>query len=109
MAKFYEKVGFAVTKEVDPINRPGIFKDVIEDHWYVGDPVTNITGRWLDSSQVNDNLKIAQKFSIVADPYAYRNYHAIKYIWYMGVRWKVTFVEVNRPRLVLTTGGEYNQ
>jgi hypothetical protein len=26
----------------------------------------------------------------------------------MGVKWKVTNIEVERPRLILTVGGEYN-
>ena len=109
MGKFYDKVGFAVTQEVDPVNRPGIYKDVIKEEWYVGDLVVNMTSRWVDTSQKNDDLRINNKISIVADAFAYQNFHAIKYIWYNGVKWKVVGVEVSRPRLILTTGGVYNE
>ena len=109
MAKFYDKVGFAVTAEVDPINRPGIYEDTIHEEWYVGDLVVNMSSRWVDSTQKNEDLRINNKISIVADAYAERNFHAIKYIWYQGVKWKVVSVEVARPRLILTTGGEYHE
>lgn len=108
MGKFYDKVGFAETIEVDPINRPGIYKDTIHEGWYVGDLVMNMSSKWIDTSQLNDDLRINNKISIVADPYAYQNFHAIKYIRYKGVKWKVVSVEVSRPRLILTTGGVYN-
>lgn len=107
MAKFYEKVGFAETVEVDPINRPGIYEDRIHEEYYVGDLVSNITSRWMPTSQLNDDLRIANKISIVADAYAEHHFNAIKYIYYKGIKWKVVSVEVARPRLILTTGGEY--
>lgn len=108
MAKFYDKVGFAVTEEVDPINHPGVYKDTIHEEYYVGDLVYNMNSRWMDTSQALDDLRINNKISIIADAYAEQNFHAIKYIWYKGTRWKVVSVEVSRPRLILTTGGVYN-
>lgn len=108
MAKIYEKVGFAITEETDPINHPGVYVDTIKEEFYVGDLVTNMSSRWMDTSQINKDLRINHKISIVADAFAENNFHAIKYIWYKGVRWEVTSVEVLRPRLILTTGGEYN-
>ena len=44
----------------------------------------------------------------MADPYAYDHFFAIKYVKWMGAYWKVTNVEVQRPRLKLTVGGVYN-
>ena len=108
MAKFYDKVGFAITQEVDPINRPGIWEDTIVEEWYCGDFVSNTVSRWIDTSQKLDDLRINNKISIVADAFAEQNFHAIKYVCYNGVKWKVTSVEPIRPRLILTTGGEYN-
>ena len=106
--KFYEKVGFAITEEVDPINHPGMWEDTIKEIYYVGDLVTPMTSRWILNQQINDDLRITNKLSIVADPFAERNFHAIKYIWFKGTKWKVISVEVDRPRLILTTGGIYN-
>lgn len=109
MAKVYEKVGFAITAEVDPINRPGIYEDTIQEEYYVGELVSNTSSRWIDTSQKMDDLRINNKISIIADAFAEQNFHAIKYIWYKGVKWKVVSVEVLRPRLILTTGGVYNE
>ena len=106
--KFYDKVGFAVTEETDPVEHPGMWEDTIIEKYYVGELVRNIDSNWLTNQQINDDIKISQKISIVADPFAEQNFHAIKYIWFGGTRWKVTTVEVNRPRLILTTGGLYN-
>jgi len=109
MAKFYDKVGFAITTEVDPVNRPGIYEDVLTERYYVGDLVVNMNSRWIDTTQKLDDLRINNKISIVSDPFSDQNFYAIKYIWYRGVRWKVVSVEVLRPRLILTTGGEYHE
>ena len=106
--KFYDKVGFAVTEELDPDEHPGMWVDDIKEFYYVGELVRNLDSRWISTQQVNDDLRINNKISILADPFAERNFHAIKYIWFKGVRWKVISVEVNRPRLILTTGGEYH-
>lgn len=106
--KFYDKVGFAVTEEVDPVNHPGMWEDHIKEIYYVGELVRNMDSRWISTQQVNEDLHINNKISILADPFAERNFHAIKYIWFKGTRWKVVSVEVDRPRLILTTGGEYN-
>ena len=106
--RFYDKVGFAITREVDPVNKPGIYTDVIEEGWYVGDFLYNITSKWVSSTQANDDLRINNKISIVADAFAEQNFNAIKYIRYNGVKWKVVSVEIARPRLILTTGGEYH-
>ena len=104
MAKFFDKVGFAVTQET----RPGIWEDQIVEEWYVGDFVYNITSKWVDTSQLNDDLRIHNKVSIIADAFAEQHFNDIKYLCYNNVKWKVVSVEIARPRLILTTGGEYN-
>ena len=60
------------------------------------------------ADQLNDNVNIANQISIVADPFANQHFHNMRYVAYMGAKWKVTTVEVQRPRLILTIGGLYN-
>lgn len=104
MAKYHGKVGFVHTKQT----RPGVTVEVADERIYNGD-ILRSQKRWEQSStQLNENLTLSNQFSIVADPYAYDNFFAIRYIWYMGARWKVTNVEIARPRLLLTVGGVYN-
>lgn len=104
MAKFCGKIGYAKEVEI----KPGIWKSQIEEHQYIGDVIRN-TSRWNSSSDsVNDDISINNQISIIADPFANQNFHTMKYVIYMGTKWKITNVEVQYPRLLLTIGGVYN-
>lgn len=104
MAKFFGPVGYAETIETSP----GVWMDQITERNYSGDIERN-TSRWSTSSDsTNDDLNISNQISIIADPFAYQNFHSMKYIEFMGTRWKITSVEVKYPRLILTIGGVYN-
>lgn len=103
MAKFYGVIGYAIQVETVP----GVWEDQIIERNYRGDVLQNMN-RWQSSEQVNDNFVIDNKLSIISDPFVYENFQHIKYIRWMGANWKVTKVEILRPRLILTTGGVYN-
>lgn len=103
MAKYCGNIGFAETVET----RPGVWEDKITEYVYYGD-LTRNTRRLQSSSNLNDNINIANNISIVADPYANKNFHKIRYVEFMGTKWKVSDVEVQFPRLILTLGDVYN-
>lgn len=103
MAKFYGAIGYSITEEV----KPGVYAEKITERMYYGDLQRN-TRRLQTASQVNDNIEISNEISIVADPFANENFHLMKYAEFMGIKWKVTSVEVQCPRLILTVGGLYN-
>lgn len=104
MARFYGKVGYGLTVET----APDVWSDVITERDYYGD-VLNDTVSFEESDKVNDDLRLSSRISIVADPYALGNFSDIKYVLDAGgVYWSVTSVEVQRPRLILSTGGVYN-
>lgn len=103
MAKYHGKVGFVTFAEI----RPGVDREVPVEREYYGDVLRN-TKRWENGAQVNDNLQINNQISIVADAYANQNLFAIRYVSWMGALWKVTNVDVQHPRLILTVGGVYN-
>lgn len=103
MAKFYGKIGFA-----DPVETsPGVWTEKIVERNYFGDIIRN-TRRLQSSDQLNDDINISNEISIVADPYANQNFHSMRYVEFMGAKWKITNVEVRYPRLILTVGGVYN-
>lgn len=103
MAKFFGQIGFAETREI----RPGVWKEIVTDRNHYGDVLPNI--RRLEAGQsVNDDVALNNKLSIVADPYAQQHFFAIRYVNWMGAYWKVSNVEVQSPRLILTIGGVYN-
>lgn len=102
MAKFYGSIGYADTVET----APGVWVDNIVEYSYYGDFIRNT--RQLQSGEtLNDDINVANEISIVADPYARRNYYKMRYIEIMGVKWKISKVEVGFPRLILTIGGLY--
>ena len=105
MARWCGKIGFAITEEV----KPGVWKEVIQTgpQPYYGDLIRD-TRKYLTSSTLNDNLDIGNQISILADAFAYNHFHTMRYVELYGARWKVTNVEVQRPRLILTIGGVYN-
>ena len=104
MAKFYGEIGYAETVETSP----GVYSDEITARNYYGELISN-SSRWSTSSEsTNDDLNINNRISILADPYAYQNFHSMKYVEFMGTKWKINSVEVRYPRLILTIGGVYN-
>lgn len=103
MAKFYGAIGYAVTEET----APGVWEERITECMYYGELVRN-TRKLQSADQLNDNINVANEISILADPFAYENFHSMKYVGFSGVKWKVTSIEVQYPRLILTVGGVYN-
>lgn len=103
MAKFYGPIGYATTVETSP----GIHTEEIVERNYFGDLLRH-NSSWANASDsTNDDLKINVQISILADPFAYQNFHSIKYVGYMGTKWKVTSIDVQDRRLILNVGGVY--
>lgn len=103
MSKYFGKIGYGVSEET----RPGVNELRIVEKDYYGDIVRN-TRRLENGGKVNDDLNINMTLSIVADPFAYQNFHQLKYAEYMGAKWKATSVEPQYPRLIIILGGVYN-
>lgn len=104
MSKFRCKIGYGIDTEI----APGVWQKVITEHWHRGDILQDQT-RWDSSSDVNDNLNISNKFSIVADSFIKAHKTDILYIVIDDVRWKVHNLDLsNRPRIIFTVTGVYN-
>lgn len=103
MAKWYGKIGFAETVEAVP----GVWKEDIIPRKYYGDVIRN-SRRLQSTNQINDNVTISNRISIIADPYAKNNFHSMRYAEFMGTKWTIDDIEIEYPRLILTLGGVYN-
>lgn len=103
MAKFCDVIGFVESKETSP----GVWEDVVTERKYYGDVGRN-TFKYQSSGNLNDDINISNEISIVADTFANENFRAMRYVKFMGVKWKINNVEVQRPRLILNVGGVYN-
>lgn len=96
-------IGYGETMET----YPGVWEDVVTEKHAVGNLIRN-SSIIQSTDQVNDDIRMSNSISIIADPYANKNFYNIRYVTFMGTKWKVTNVEVQYPRLILTIGGVYN-
>jgi len=103
MARVRIVVGYAQSIET----APGVWTDVPIEYTYYGDVIRNVN-RQEKGSGTNDDLNISNQFTLIGDWEHYDNFQTMRYIRWMGALWKITSVEVQRPRLLITVGGVYN-
>ena len=87
MARFYGKIGFAVTGET----RPGVWMNTIVERPYFG-TLNRVVARDQSADKVNNDLVFN-----------------IKYVKFMGAKWNVSAVQMQRPRLILNMGDVYKE
>lgn len=104
MARFYGMIGFWITEE----KTPGAWIPSITEKPYYGDVVENIR-KWETSDNINDDFNISNKISILADAFAYQNIGAMKYVVYLGQKWKIRQATISHPRIILTLGDVYHE
>ena len=103
MAKFFGPIGYGESKET----KPGVWQDVIVEHNAYGDVLSNSRG--LETGEeVNPNITVGNRISIVADEFANDHIFAMKYLVWRGAKWIISDVRVEPPRLILRLGGLYN-
>lgn len=103
MSKFYGKVGFGITNEISP----AVWDSDVEERYYYGEVKRN-SRRLENGESINDNININNTIEIIGDDYAFNNFFNIKYIFWMNSFWKISNIEIQPPRLILTIGGVYN-
>ena len=104
MAKFFGQIGFIKTVEE---TGTGKWTDEVSERDCYGD-VNRVVRRWEAGQKVNDDINVNNEISILSDPYVTENLPWIKYVRWNNAVWKVTTVEVQYPRLILSIGGVYN-
>lgn len=104
MAKWSGKIGFVFLAETSP----GIWEEQVIERQYYGDFIKNYR-KLENSSQINDSVNVSNEISFVSDPYAFNNFFKIRYITFMGAKWRVSNIEVQYPRLIASLGDLYNE
>ena len=104
MARYHGYVGYAIDVEA----YPGVWEEQISEHEYFGDVLKNRINMQ-QGSVVNAKITISNSISIIADPFAFENVYAMRYVTYLGKKWSIVNVSIERPRLILTLGGLYNE
>ena len=102
--KFYGAIGFAKTEET----APGVWEEVICERRYYGD-ITRNSRRLQGSDKINNDPVISNEISIIADPFAMCSLYSMRYVTFMGAKWKISNIDVSYPRLQLTIGDLYNE
>ena len=106
MNRYFGEIGYRETIETEP----GIWEETITPRNYYGDIVKNYArNAFSEHVTTIKNPECSNSISIVADPYAFENFHNIVYATFMGTKWVVTNVDATQyPRLILSLGGVYN-
>lgn len=104
MGKFVGKIGFSETVET----APGVWRGTITEKSYTGDLIRN-GRRWQESGNLNDDFTMTSTVSVIADTYACNHVAVMKYVLWMGIKWKITSFDILYPRINLTLGGVYNE
>lgn len=104
MARYHGYVGYAIDVEA----YPGVWEEQISEHEYFGDVIKNRMNIQ-QNSNVNAKITISNSISIIADPFAYEHVYAMRYVTYLNKKWIITNIDIQRPRLILTIGGLYNE
>lgn len=103
MPRFYGTVGFIETVET----APGVWTEEITERQYSGE-ILRMSKSWQSGEHLNDNLQVNVQIRFVADPYAFQHFHSLRYIDWMGARWKISTAEPLYPGITVTLGGVYN-
>lgn len=103
MARIFLTVGFEAQVE----DRAGSYSSHFIDRPYKADLLQE-TDRWQQGDQIHDELTVTNRLSLVADDFAFKQIYLIRYAEMDGVRWRVSSVEVKRPRIILNLGGVFN-
>lgn len=103
MSKWFGTIGYAITSET----RPGIWEESIVKKQVYGD-INRISRNYQTTEHKNDDITINNELSIVADPFAMQNFQYIRYIDWMGTKFKASVSSINLPRITLSIGGVYN-
>jgi hypothetical protein len=103
MAKFTGKVGFIEFVE----SEPGLFRPVVIEKSFSGDLLLDRRG-WKASEHTSGDVFVSNRISLLANADLVNNLANIKYVIFMGVKWKVATFEILLPRVILTLGEVYN-
>lgn len=103
MAKFSGLVGYVTTEQTTP----GVWLPVETPKRMRGDIIRQSSSRQNDD-KVNSDVSLNHRISLVGDAYSFGNYYNIRWIEVDGLKWEVTGIEIQRPRIIVTLGGPYN-
>ena len=102
MGKFAGSVGYVIETETNP----GVWSATDNVRHMQGD-VLRVASTFQGNEKVNKDVTLQHRISLVGDSFAYEHFFEIRWIEYLGTKWEVTLLEVQKPRIIATLGGVY--
>lgn len=103
MARFSGLVGYVTEEETVP----GVWGPVEKTRMMKGDVIHQVS-RYDKGEKVNDDIVLNHRISLIGDSYSFGNYYNLKWVKMGTIKWKVTSIEIKRPRLIVSLGGVWN-
>ena len=103
MARFSGLVGYVPQQETTP----GVWTPVENPRKMKGDIIRQSSTN-ASSGNLNDDVTLNHRISLIGDAYAFDNYFNIKWIKIDTMKWKVVNIEIERPRIIISLGGVWN-
>lgn len=103
MARFSGLVGYVVQQETTP----GVWTPVENPRKMKGDIIRQSSSN-SSSGNLNDDVTLNHRISLIGDAYAFDNYFNIKWVKIDTMKWKVVNIEIERPRIIVSLGGVWN-
>ena len=97
-------IGLAETSETTP----GVWTPTITEKKVFGD-VLQQSRRYDSGQQINEDLHLQNRLSVVYDSELLEKFATAKYITWNSSKWKISSIEIQPPRLVISLGGLYNE
>lgn len=104
MSRFAGTVGYTVQEETTP----GVWTTVEKTRKMKGDIMKQVASHQ-SSEYLHDDVVLSHRVSLIGDAYAFDNYFNISWVKMDTQKWKVASIEVDRPRIIVTLGGVWNE
>lgn len=99
MAKYSGLVGYGSQVET----RPGVWITDDKEIRMRGDLIRQNAD--INNENINNGIELRNRISLIGNAYAFDNWFNMKWIELNGQKWKISSVEVQRPRLIVSIGG----
>ena len=101
--RFSGKIGYALLTET----APGVWEEEITERPYKGD-VEQRTEAFMLADSILPQYRTTTSVSVLSDGVKEQNYGLLRYLMYGGVRWTVTSIVREPPRMIIYIGDKYN-
>lgn len=99
MAKYSGLVGYGSQVET----RPGVWITDDKEIRMRGDLIRQNAD--INNENINNGIELRNRISLIGNAYTFDNWFNMKWIELNGQKWKISSVEVQRPRLIVSIGG----